>query len=106
MFDPWKNSYDKLNQHIKKQRRYFTNKVLCSQNYGFSSSHIWMWDLDLKEVLVPKIWCFQAVVLEQTFESPLDIKNNKTVNPKGNQPWIFTGRTMLKLKLQYFGPLI
>ena len=59
MFTPWKKSYDKPNQHIKKQRPYFANKGLCSQSYGFSSSHVQMWDLDLKESLVLKILCFQ-----------------------------------------------
>ena len=63
-----------------------------------------MWDLDLKEGLVLKIWCFQAVVLEKTFESPLDIKDNKTVNPKGNQPWIFIGRTDAKAEDPLFWP--
>ena len=64
-----------------------------SQNYGFSSTHVWMWELDHKESGVPKKWCFWTVVSEKTFESPLDCKEIKPVNSKGNQPWIFIGRT-------------
>ena len=64
-----------------------------SQSYGFSSSHVQMWELDHKEGWVPKNWCFQIVVLEKTFESPLDSNEIKPVNPKKDQPWIFTGRT-------------
>ena len=77
----------------KKQRHYFANKGLSSQSYGFSSSHIWMWEVDHKENWVPKNWCFWTVVLEKTLESPLDYKEIKPVNPKGNQSWIFTGMT-------------
>ena len=82
-----------LRQHIKKQRHYFTNKGPSSQSYGFSSSHAWMWDLDYKESWVPKNWCLWTVVLEKTVESPLDSKEIRPVLPKGNQSWIFTGRT-------------
>jgi len=64
-----------------------------SQSYGFSSSHVWMWELDYEESWVPKNWCFWTVVLEKTLESPLDCKEIKPVNPKGNQSWIFTGGT-------------
>jgi len=80
-------------QHIKKQRHYFVNKGPSSQCSGFSSSHIWMWELDLKESQAPKNWCFWTMVLEKTLESPLDCKEIKPVNPKRNQSWIFTGRT-------------
>ena len=86
-------SYDKSRQRIKKQRHCFANKGLSSQSYGFSSSHVWMWELDYKESWVPKNWCFWNVVLEKTLESPLDCKENKLVNPKGDQSWIFIGRT-------------
>ena len=68
-------------------------KGLSSQSYNFSSSHVWIWELDHKEGWVPKNWCFQIVMLEKTFESPLDFKEIQPVNPKGNKPWIFTGRT-------------
>ena len=71
---PWKKSYDKLRQNIKKQRHYFTNKGPSSQSYGFSSSYIWMRELDSKESWVPKISCFWTVALEKTLESPLDSK--------------------------------
>ena len=80
-------------QHIKKQRHYFVNKVPSSQGYGFSSSHVWMWELDYKESWVPENWCFWTVVLEKTLESPLDSKEIQPVHPKGNKSWIFTGRT-------------
>ena len=71
---PWEKSYDQPRQHVKKQRRYFANKGQSSQSYGFSSSHIWMWELDYKESWVLKNWCFWTVVLEKTLESPLDSK--------------------------------
>ena len=68
-------------------------RCLYSQSYSFSSSHVWMWELDHKEGWAPKNWCFQIVVLEKTLECPLDCMEIKPVNPKGNQPWLFTGRT-------------
>ena len=80
-------------QHIKKQRHYFSNKGPSSQSYGFSSSHVWMWEVDYKESWAPKNWCFWTAVLEKTPESPLDGKEIQPVHPKGNQPWIFIGRT-------------
>jgi len=89
----WKKSYDQLRQHIKKQRHHFANKGPSSQSYGFSSSHVWMWELDHKESWALKNWCFWTVVLEKTLESPLDCKEIQPVNPKENQPWIFIGRT-------------
>ena len=90
---PWKNIYDKPRQCIKKQRHHFINKGPYSQSYGFSSSHVWMRELDHKESWVSKNWCFWTVVLEKTLESPLDCKEIQPVNPKGNEPWIFIGRT-------------
>ena len=84
---------DKPRQHIKKQRHYFAVRGPSSQGYGFSSSHVWMWELDHKESWVPKNWCFWTVVLEKTLESPLDSKEIQPVPPKGNRSWIFTGRT-------------
>jgi len=89
----WKKSYDQPRQHIKKQRHYFANKGPSSQSYGFSSGHVWMWELDHKEGWAPKNWCFWTVVLEKTLESPLDCKDIQPVHPKGNQSWIFIGRT-------------
>ena len=82
-----------LNSILKKQRLYFANKDLYSQSYGFSNSHVWMWELGYKETWALKNWCFWTVVLEKTLESPLDCKEVKPVHPKGNQSWIFTGRT-------------
>ena len=92
MLAPWKESYDKSREHIKKQRYHFADKGWYSQSYGFSSSHVWMWELDHKEGWAPKNWCSQ-IVLEKTLESPLDCKEIKQINAKGNQPWIFIGRT-------------
>ena len=80
-------------ESILKSRHYFADKGLYSQRYGFSSSQVCMWELDHKEGWAPKNWCFQTVVLEKTLESPLDCQEIKPVNLKGNQPWIFFGRT-------------
>ena len=93
MLTPWEKSYDQRRQHIKKPRCYFANKSPSSQGYGFSSSHVWMWELDYKENWAPKNWCFWTVVLEKTLESPLDSKEIQPVHPKGNQSWIFIGWT-------------
>ena len=93
MLAPWKKSYDQPRQHIKKQRHYFANKGPSSQGYVFSSSCIWMWELDHEEDWAPKNWCSWPVVLEKTLESPLDSKEIKPVSPKGSQSWIVIGRT-------------
>ena len=93
MLAPWRKSYDQPRQHITKQRHYFTKKGPSSLSYGFSSSHVWMWELDYKESWAPKNWCFWTVVLEKTLESPLDCKEIQPVHPKGNRCWILTGRT-------------
>ena len=82
----------KLWPRIKKQRHRFVHKGLSSQGYGFSSSHVWMWQLDCEESWAPKNWCFLTVVLEKTLESPLDCKEIQPVHPKGDQCWVFTGR--------------
>ena len=79
--------------YIKKQRHSFANKGPSSQGYGFSSSHVWMWELDYKESWEPKNWCFWTVVLEETLESLLDCKEIQPVHPKGDQSWIFIGRS-------------
>ena len=92
MLAPWKESYDKPRQHVKKQKHHFADKGLYSQSYGSSSSHVWMWELDHKD-WAPKNWCFRTVVLEKTLESPLNCKEVEPLNPKRNQPWIFIGRT-------------
>ena len=93
MLAPWKKSYDQPRQHIKKQRHYFADKGPSSQSYGFSNSHVWMWELDHKESRVSKNWCFQTVGLEKTLESSLHCKEIKPVNPNGNQSWRFIRRT-------------
>ena len=81
------------NHTSKKQRHHLADKGLYSQGCGLSSNHVWMWELDHKEGRAPKNWCFWTVVLEKTLESPLDCKEIQPVHPKGNQPWIFIGRT-------------
>ena len=72
-------------QLMKKQKHYSVNKGPSCQSYGFSCSHVWMWDLDHKEGWTPKNWCFWTVVLEKTLESPLDCKEIQLVHPKGDQ---------------------
>ena len=93
MLAPWKKSYDKPRRHTKEQRYHFANKGPSSQSYGFSSSQVWMWKLDHKENWALKNWCFWIVVLKKSLKSPLECKDIKPVNPKGNQSWIFIGRT-------------
>ena len=88
-----KEIYDQPRQHIKKQRHHFANKDPSSQSYGFSSTHVWIWELDYKESWALKNWCFWIVLLEETLESPLDCKEIQLVHPKGNQSWIFIGKT-------------
>ena len=81
---PWKESYGQPRQHIKKQRHYFASKGPSSQGYGFSSGHVWMWELDCEESWAPKNWCFWTVVLEKTLESPWDCKEIQPVHPPGD----------------------
>ena len=90
---PWKKSYNRPRQHVKKQSHDFANKGLSSQSYGFSSSHVWIWEVDYKESWVLMNWCFWTVVLEKTLEDPLDCKEIQPVHPKGDQSWMFFGRT-------------
>ena len=104
MLDPWKKIYDQPRQNTEKQRHCFVNKCPASQSYDFSSSHVWMWDLDYKESWVPKNWCFWTVVLEKTLESPLDCKEIQQVYPKGNHSWIFIGRTDAEVESPTFWP--
>ena len=103
MLVPWKESYDKPRQHIKKQRYHFADKRLYSQSYGFSSRHVQIWELDHKKGWTLKNWCFQTVVLG-TLETPLDRKEIKPVNPKRNQRWIFIGMTDAKAEAPIFWP--
>ena len=99
----WKKSYDQLRQYIKKQRHYFADKGPSGQSYGFSSSHVWIRELGYKESWALKNWCFWTVVLK-TLESHLDCKEIKPVHPKGNQSWIFTGRTDAEAETLILGP--
>jgi len=104
MLAPWKKSYDQPRQHIKKQTQYFVKKDLSNQGYGSSIGHVWMWVLDYKESWAPKNWCFWTVVLEKTLGNPLDCKEIKAVNPKGNQSWIFIGRTDVEAETPILWP--
>ena len=111
MLAPWKKSNDKPRQCVKKHRHYFANKGPSSQRYNFSSSHVWVWEPDNKKVWVPKIWYLQTVMLEKTFESPLERKIKpmlkeirsmlKEINPKYSLEGL-----VMKLILQYFGHLM
>ena len=89
---------------MKKQRHYFANKGPSSQGYSFSSGHVWMWELDYKESWVQKNWCFWTVVLEKTLESPLDYKEVQPVHHKGDQSWVFIGRTDVEAETPIFWP--
>ena len=104
MLTLWKKRYDQPRQHIKKQKHHFANKDPSSQGYGFSSSHVWMWELDYKESWVLKNWCFWSVVLEKTLESPLDCKEIQPVDPKGNQSWKLIRRTDVEAKTPILWP--
>ena len=101
---PWEKRYDQPRQHIKKQKHCFTNRGPSSQSYGFSSGHVWMWELDHKESGVAKNWCFWTAVLEKTLESPLDCKEIQPVHPKGDQSWIFSGRTDIEAETPILWP--
>ena len=101
-----RKAVDQPRQHAKKQGRYFANKSLSSQGYGFSSSHVWMWELNYKETWGLKNWCFWTTVLEKILERPLDCKEIKPVNPKGNQSWIFIGRTDVEAETPILGHLM
>ena len=101
---PWKKSYDQPRQHIKKQRHYFANKGPSSQGYGFSSGDVWMWELDCGESWALKNWCFWTVLLEKTLESPLDCKEIQPVHPKGDQSWVFIGKTEVEAETSILWP--
>ena len=104
MFLLERKNYDQLRHHIKKQRHYFADKDLSDQGYGFSSSHVWMWELDYQERWAPKNWCLWTLVLEKTLERPLDCKEIKPINPKVNQPWTFIGRTGVEAETSILWP--
>ena len=89
---------------ILNSRHYFANKGPSSQSYGFSSSQLWMWELNYKESWALKNWCFWTVALEETLESPLDNREIQPVHPKGNQSWIFTGKTDAEAETPVLGP--
>ena len=93
MLTPWKKGYNQPRQHIKMQRYYFVHKGPSSQGYGFSSGHVWMWELGYKKSWALKNWCFWTVVLEKTLESPWVCKEIQPLHPKGDQCWVFIGST-------------
>ena len=93
MIASWQESYDRPRQRVEKQRYHSAGKGPYSQGYSLSSGHVWLWELDCEEGRAPKNWCLLTVVLEKTPESPLDRKEIKLANLKGNQPWILIGRT-------------
>ena len=97
-------SYGKSRQHMQKQRHYFADQGPSSQSYDFSNSHVWIWVSDHKESWAQKNWCFWTVALVKTLESPLDCIEIKPVNPKGNQPWTFFGRTDAEAKAPVLQP--
>ena len=99
-----KENYYQPRQHIKKQRHYFSNKGPSSQGYGFSSGHVWIWKLDYEESWAPKNWCFWTMVLEKTLESPLDCKEIQPVHPKGDQSWMFIGKTDVEAETPILWP--
>ena len=104
---PWKESYDQPREHTKKQRHYFANfTLLClsSQSYDFSNSHVWMSELDYKESRALKNCSFWTVLLEKILESPLDCKEIQLVHPKGDQSWVFIGRTDAKAETPILWP--
>ena len=105
MLVPWKQSYDKPRQLIKKQNHHSTDKGPHSQSYGFSS-RVWIWELDHKQGRAPKNWCFRTVVLEKTLESPLGSKEIKPVSSKGNKSWMFIGWTVAEAEAPVFDHLM
>ena len=106
MLTPWKESYDQPRQHIKKQRHYVGNKGLSSQGYGFSSGHVWMWELDYKESRAPKNWCFELWCWRRLLRVPWTARRSSQSILKEISPGCSLEGQMLKLKLQYFGHLM
>ena len=104
MLAPWKESYDKPRRHIKKQRHHFADKGPHSQSYSFSSSHVQVWEVDHKNGWALKKWCFWTVMLEKTLECPMNCKEIKSVNRKGNHPWMFIGRTVAEAEAPILWP--
>ena len=106
MLTPWKESYDQLRQHIKKQTHYFTNKGPSSQGCGFSSSHVWMQELDCEESWEPKNWCFWTVCWRRLLRLPWTARGSNQSILKEISPGCSLVGLILKLKLQYFGHLM
>ena len=103
---PWKESYDHSRQHIEKQRHYFVNKDLSCQSYGFSSGHVWMWELDYQKSWMSKNWCFLTVVLRRLLRVPWTARKSNQSILKEISPGCSLEGLMLKLKLLYFGHLM
>ena len=98
MLASWKKNYDQPRQHIKKQSYYLADRGPSSQSYGFSSSHVWMWESDYKESEHRRIDTFKLWSWRRLWESPLDCKEIQPVHPKGNQSWVFFGRNDAKVE--------
>ena len=106
MLTPWKESYDQPRQHIKKQRHYFVNKGPSSQDYGFPSGHVWMWELDYKESWTQKNWCFELWCWRRLLRVPWTARRSNQSILKEISPGCSLEGLMLKLKLWYFGHLM
>ena len=104
MLAPWKKIYDQARQHIKKQRHCSADNGPSNQSYGFSSSHVWMWELDSEESWAQKNWCFWTVVLEKTLDCLLDSNGIQPVRPEGNPSWIFIGSTDVEAETPILWP--
>ena len=105
MLAPWKESYNQPRQYIQKQKHYFINKGPSSQDYGFSSSHVWMWELDYKRKLsAEELMLLNCGAGEDSLSSPLDYKEIQPVHPKGNQSWMFTGMTDVEAAIPILWP--
>ena len=105
MLTPWKESYTNLDSILKSRDITLPTKVCLVKDYGFSSGHVWMWELDCEESWAPKNWCFWTVVLEKTLENPLDFKEIQPIHPKGDQSWVYFGRNDAKAETPVLWPL-
>ena len=104
MLTPWKKIYDQARENVIRQKHYFANKSPSNQGFGFSSSHVWIWELEYKESWAQRNWCFWTVVLEKTLESPLDCKEIQPVHPKGDQSWVFIERSDVEAETPILWP--
>ena len=106
MLTPWKESYDQPRQHIENQRHYFANKGPSSQGYGFSTGHVWMWEMDCEESWAPKNWCFELWCWRRLLRVPWTARRSNQSILKDIISGCSLEGLMLKLKVQYFGHLM